>query len=78
MNKVYVIEEMLAPGIWVLMSDVFYSQYEVNKEFDDANATFHKLKRNVKLRITELKPSRFLEEVYKEQKTRNEDNGDWL
>jgi len=55
MDKVYVIEECLAPGVWVLLSDRFYiKKSDAIDECLKVCQNMKKYKKFFKARVTEL------------------------
>lgn len=55
MDKVYVIEECLAPGVWVLLSDRFYiTKSEATDVCLKVCQSMKKYKKFFKARVTEL------------------------
>lgn len=56
MDKVYVIEEFLAPGVWVLLSDRFYiTKSDATDACLKVCQSMKKYKKFFKARVTELK-----------------------
>ena len=57
MNEIYVIEECLAPGVWALLSDVFYNSFdEAGDALSEIANAMLKYKKRFNGRVTKLNP----------------------
>ena len=59
MDKVYIIEECIARGVWILLSDQFYTSREsAQAVLDEMIKLLRKFGKDLVGRVIELKPSK--------------------